>query len=598
MAKISSETVDAVQQRSDIVSLIGEYTRLERRGGDYWGCCPFHNEKTPSFHVIPDRKMYHCFGCGKGGGAVNFIMEIEKLGFVEAVETLAKKNGIEVIYEGNAGYAPTPKDDTKEKLLELYDRVAGSFQYLLTETEPGKKVMDYLEQRKVSGDIISSFRLGYAPADRKWLFSFLQKKGYSREFLGKSGLFSKKYPEISFFSDRLMFPISNRKGQVVAFGGRILSGEGPKYLNSGDMPQYKKGETLFAFDKALAEIRQSKSVIFCEGYMDTLAWHQSGITRAVAPLGTAFTAEQVKLVRSFAETAYLSFDADAAGQNATYKAIILCRQANFNVKVIEIKNGKDPADILVNEGPEALKKLLDFSIIDLDYLVLTAGSRFDISKPEGKTRASAFLFPYIEALDSDIQRESTIHQLSAAFGISEKALLSDYRNRKQPRFMNQENVPQNDGVQKYRAIKRTAELRAMLAVTANPGYFPLIRSKVTSDDLEDEVARSLYIVLEECYRADQVSCDSLLARCDDDALKTLVTETITNGEFSENAEKVIEDSISLVRKNVLEKRKTRLVARIGLQRGSGSDELRAVTEMMAEIQHIDTELAKLKDTNE
>ena len=598
MGKISSGTIDEVNKRTDIVAVVGEYTRLERRGSDWWGCCPFHNERTPSFHVVPDRGMYHCFGCGKGGGVVNFVMEMEKLTFVEAVESLAKKSGVEVIYEGGRLPSDMPRDTTKDDLIELYGRVAGSFHYLLTSTAQGEKALKYLESRKVSREIIERFKLGYSPADRRWLHEFLVKKGYSPEFLEKSGLFSKKYPETAFFSNRLMFPINNRKGQVVAFGGRILEGEGPKYLNSGDLPQYKKGETLFAFDFALPEIRQTKSVIFCEGYMDVLAWHQAGVLRAVAPLGTAFTPDQAKLVRSFAETVYLCFDSDQAGQTATYKAILLCRQAGFEVRVIEIKNGKDPADILQNEGPESLKKLLDYSIIDLDYLVLAAGTRFNTGIPEGKTRASAFLFPYIEVLESDIQRESTIRRLSAAFGISEKALLSDYQNRKQPRPMIQRDGDDASERRKPQNIRRNAELRAVLAVAANTGLFPLMRSNLASDDFEDPVARELFIVLEECFRTDSASYDSLLSRCPDDGMRTLITETVMNGEFAENAQKTVEDGIAFVRKNVLEKRKARLVARMGLFAGTGEEETRTLTEMMAESKRIDEELAKLKDTNE
>lgn len=598
MGRISGETLDAVNQRTDIVAVIGEYTRLERRGSDWWGCCPFHNEKSPSFHVVPDRKMYHCFGCGKGGGVVNFLMEMEKLDFVEAVEQLAKKAGVEVIYEGGAYNPDIPKDTTKDQLLELYERVAGSFHWLLTESPMGETTRKYLESRHVSPEMIKKFRLGYAPADRRWLHQFLSKKGYSREFLEKTGLFSKKYPESAFFSDRLMFPINNRKGQAVAFGGRILSGEGPKYLNSGDLPQYKKGETLFAFDHALGEIRTTKSVIFCEGYMDVLAWHQAGVCRAVAPLGTAFTPDQAKLVRSFAETVYLSFDSDGAGQTATYKAILLCRQFGFTVRVIEIKNGKDPADILQNEGPEALKKLLDYSIIDLDYLVLTAGTRFDTGNPEGKTRASAFVFPYIEVLESDIQRESTINRLSAAFGISEKALLSDYRNRKQPQFANKQSGHDDTPPPKVQAIRRNAELRAVLAVAANTGLFPVMRASLSSDDFEDPVARDLFIVLEECYRTESATYESLLARCPDDGMRKLVTETVMKGEFAENAQKTVEDSILLVRRNLLEKRKAHLVARMNLLRGTDADDTRAINEMMADKVSIDNELAKLKDMNE
>lgn len=597
MGRISPDTIESVNQRADIVSIVGEYTRLERKGSDWWGCCPFHNEKTPSFHVIPDRKVYHCFGCGVGGGVINFVMEMEKISFVEAVESLAKKAGIEIIYEGSNQTDVRPKDTTRDDLIELYNRVAGSFHYVLKETQLGAAARSYLESRKVSPEMIERFRLGYSPADRRWLYRFLSSKGYSSDFLDKSGLFSKKYPESSFFSDRLMFPISNRKGQVVAFGGRILNGDGPKYLNSGDLPQYKKGETLFAFDLALPEIRTTRSVIFCEGYMDVIAWHQAGITRAVAPLGTAFTAEQARLVRSFAETVYLSFDSDQAGQNATYKSILMCRQLGFEVKIVVIDNGKDPAEIIQNEGPEALKKILDYSIIDLDYLVQIAGKRFETGNPEGKTRASAFIFPYIEALESDIQRESTINRLSAVFGISEKALFADYKKRKQTKLsVSGEDEAVDKG--KIQRIKRNAELRAVLAVAANTDLFPVMRNRLTSDDFDDPSARDLFIILEECYRSDAITVDNLLARCADENLRVLVTETITRGEFADNAPKVVEDGIALVRKNALERKKNRLIARMNLVRGSSPDDIKTITEMMFEKQEIDEELAKLKDMNE
>ncbi|HOC30200.1 MAG TPA: DNA primase [Treponemataceae bacterium] len=597
MGRISAETIDAVNQRSDILAVIGEYTRLEKRGSDWWGCCPFHNEKTPSFHVLPDKKMYHCFGCGKGGGVINFIMEIEKLTFVETVESLARKFGIEIVYDG--GNAPiVQKDTTKDELLKLYDRVAGSFHYLLTQSVHGSAALKYLHDRFVSDEIIAKFRLGYSPADRKWLYSFLRKKGYSEDFLSQSGLFSKKNQEAAFFSNRLMFPICNRKGQVVAFGGRILSGDGPKYLNSSDLPQYKKGETLFAFDLALPEIRTTKSVIFCEGYMDVLAWHQAGISRAVAPLGTAFTDEQASLVRTFADTVYVCFDSDAAGQTATYKAVLLCRTKGFNVRVIQMIDGKDPADILVNKGAEALKKLLEHSIIDLDYLVLNAGNRFDIGTPEGKANALTFLFPYIEVLESDIQRESTINRLSAAFGISEKALLSDYNNRKQPLPKHNTKGSDNSVRTQTVSIKRNAEMRSVLAVAANTNLFPLMRSQLTSDDFEDPAAKELFIALEECYRIESVSYDSLLARLTDENIRNMVSETLLNGEFAENAEKIVSDSITLIRRNILEKRKAKLLSRMNLLHGSGSGHIRAVTDMIAEKKSIDEELSKLKDMNE
>src|SRR5690554_1917802 len=230
MAKISSVTIDEIDKRGDIVALVSEYTKLEQRGANWWGCCPFHNEKTPSFNIMSEKNMYHCFGCGAGGGIIKFYMEMEKLSFFEAVLALAKKNNIEVIYEGNADFIPQ-KDSTSDAYKELYTRVSGSFHYFLTQREEGSFAKNYLLQRGFTEQSIKNFQLGYAPRNRKWIKTFLRQKHYSDAFINDSGLVSTKYPDYSFFSNRLMFPIHNKNGDVVAFSARLLEGEGPKYIN-------------------------------------------------------------------------------------------------------------------------------------------------------------------------------------------------------------------------------------------------------------------------------------------------------------------------------------------------------------------------------
>ena len=233
--RISKETIDAIISQTDIVSVVGEYTKLERRGpNDWWGCCPLHGEKTPSFHVDGNNRFFNCFGCHKGGTVITFLMEMEKTSFVDTATQLAKRSGIEIKYED--GYKPSQTfkpDDTVPQLLELYDRTATMFSYFLLETEQGKEALKYAINRGLSREIIEKFKLGFAPADRHWLKQFLKKKNYSDAFLAKSGLFSKNYPDITIFSNRLMFPIFNRKGQVVAFSGRAMPPDDKerKYIN-------------------------------------------------------------------------------------------------------------------------------------------------------------------------------------------------------------------------------------------------------------------------------------------------------------------------------------------------------------------------------
>jgi DNA primase len=443
--------------------------------------------------------------------------------------------------------------------------------------------------------MIEQFNLGYAPADRLWLFKFLQTKGYSADFLAKSGLFSKNYPGVSFFSNRIMFPICNRHGQPVAFGGRLLEGDGPKYLNTGDLPQYKKGETLFAFSEALAQIRKEKTVIFCEGYMDVIAFHQAGITNAVAPLGTALTEDQVKLIQSFVDTVILSFDSDFAGQQATYKAIKLCRAGHLHVRVLMIKGGKDPAEILAHMGAESLTELVKNAILDSDYLIQIAVRQFDVVSPEGKAQAAAFLFPYIEVLESDIQKESTIHKFSADLGISSKALFTDYIQYDQK----QERVPptRKSEIKKRVTLKMTAELRIVLAAAANPHLFKKMRAELTSDDFEDPAAKDLFIVLEECYRADANTYDSLLAHCPSETLRDAVSGAIIKGEFAENPDKLVYDGIYYIKQNALQRQKELIIRKLQAVHENGSiDDIRHANDLLNEKLHIDRALAELKET--
>ena len=593
MAKISSSTIDEVNDRTDLVSLIGEYTRLERRGTDWWGCCPFHNEKTPSFHVVPSRKMYHCFGCGQGGSAINFVMEIEKLGFMDAVVQLAKKTGVEVIYEGNSIVQENPLEKKKDEIFDLYSRTSGTYHYFLTETDMGKFAYDYLISRGVTKEIIKKFQLGYSPADRTWLKKFLLSKNYSNEFLNESGLFSKKYPDISFFSDRLMFPIFNRKNQVVAFGGRLLHGEGPKYLNSGEMLQYKKGETLYAFNFAKESIRKEKSVIFCEGYMDVIAYHQAGITNAVAPLGTALTEDQVRIISSFVDTVYLSFDSDEAGQNATFKAILLCRKMDLPVKIIKLDGGKDPSEILNKFGVDLLTNAINDAIIDTDFLLSALATRYNIGTPDGRTQASLAFFSYVDSLNSDIQKDTCLEKLCQAYNLKPEAVKADFNNRDKARTrLRTPSTNNNDKEKIPEKIVLNAEARAMLAVISNVDYFPMMRSNLSVDDFEDVLARDMFIALEECYREGSMSYDSFLSKCTDERVQLIVSQSVTSGEFAINSEKTVEDCIWLIRKNSLERKRDRLLNQIRQCQGNTLDEQQKLNLLLNEKMSIDLELRK------
>jgi DNA primase len=454
--------------------------------------------------------------------------------------------------------------------------------------------------------MIDRFRLGYAPANRDWLYKFLSGKGYSEEFLSSSGLFSKSNNRSAFFANRLIFPIADRQGRIVAFGGRILLGEGPKYLNSGESEGYKKRETLFAVDLAMPEIRKTKEVYIAEGYMDVIALHQAGITNAVAPLGTAFTDEQAKLLKRWVERIYLIFDTDEAGQSAALKAIMTCRKNSLESFVVtpEMDGMKDPADILKNFGPETLQKSVKYIINGFEYFVKRSKSLFDLSDPVGKSRAVVFLFPYLKTMDSDVSRDSCMGVIADAIGVERQAVVSDFRrfNNGQSGQRSGEIVRNTGDSGVQRLISLNDELFLLTAVVVNRDLYSKLRSVLTIEDFDDPAARELFIALEEWFRNDMPGMDDLLSRISDGALRDFVIQHGVSEAFSINPGRLVNDGIRTVKQKRLERRLAGIITELritknehvrkDLHRGSRLEDL------LAEKVHLDAELRLLKEANQ
>jgi DNA primase len=610
---ISRKTIDEIQERLDAVSIIGEYVRLERRGETYWGLCPFHNEKTPSFSVNQERKSYYCFGCQEGGGVVNFLMAIEKISFPEALTQLAKKTGVEIYYENSGESSLSKTEDNlsrkKDDLVELYRRVAGSFHYILMEKEEGRGAKNYILERAINPGTIDNFNIGYAPADRLWLYKFLIAKGYSQEFLSESALFSKKYPQYAFFSNRLIFPINDRQGRTVAFGGRILSGDGPKYINSPESLVYKKRDTLFALDKALTVIRKTREVFVCEGFMDVIALHQAGISNSVAPLGTAFTDEQARLLRRWAEKVNLVFDSDEAGQNAAVKGIITCRKNALSCSLIipqapeneipqdgeekELKKFKDPADILKNSGEELLFNSLKNTIIDVDYLITKSKkdflNRHDDS--QGMSKAIAFLSPFYYSIDSEVDKEIFYKKVADNFGVEPQSVLHELQfGRNRESAPNSTIVPKNIS----RTVTMNEELFLLTALVVNcehyPALFEKLRASLPKEEFYNQDAKNIYLALEECFRRGPLSLDAVLSCIEDSVLRIFLTQKSAVAEFSEDPERLVNGGIKGVKIKRLESRRQKIITEMKLAR----NEEKNLDDLLSEKMIIDSELQTLK----
>ena len=589
---IPDNVIDDIARKVDIVEVIGHYVHLTRKGPRYLGLCPLHNEKTPSFSVNPDRGAYYCFGCQRGGGVFKFLMDIEGLTFPEAVGRLGERVGIDV----GEPEAETDASRQRRALSELYNRVAGTFHYLLRETPDGRRALETLRERALPDDALDRFGVGYAPQDRHWLHRFLVRKGYSETFLAGSGLFTQSDPRRALFSARIMFPIRSPKGDVVAFGGRIVSGDGPKYINSPETPLYRKRELLYGIDLALPDIRKSRTVTLAEGYIDVIALHEAGLTTAVAPLGTAFTTEQGQYLSRYLDSATLVFDADDAGGRATHRAAEILEPYGVTVNVCVLAPGSDPADLLRSGGSQAVVNAVSSPLSILEFLV-RHGLQTHAGTPDGKRAVLKDIYGYVGLMGSEVKREESLRVVADLVGADPDAVRADFRafaGSGGRRSRRTDEVIDSPSVQGESA---SLDLFLMLAAAESRDHFSLVRRSVQPEDLVDPAAKEIYLALEECYRRQETSTDLFLGRIMQPEVADMVRRRLAYGEFSESPERLIRDSIVAIRTRVLCDRRRSVELELRRVTASGAED-KAYRDLQLEIMSIDRELRKLKGEDE
>ncbi len=392
--------LDELLARTDIVDLVSESVRLTKKGNSYWGCCPFHSEKTPSFHVVPDRQMYKCFGCGKGGGAVNFVMELENLPFKDAVAVLAQRVGMQVPEFGSSPGARERRD----KILTINRQAARAFHRWLHGPE-GAEGLAYLQRRGLSKRTLTNFGLGFAPNGWDSLITELSAQGYDKRDLLDAGLaVSNKDGRIyDRFRNRVIFPIIDVRGNVIGFGGRVMDDSNPKYLNSPDTPVYNKSRNLFSLN--IAKTSKAGRVILTEGYMDTISLHQAGFDSAVASLGTALTEEHGQLLSRYFKEAVIAYDGDGAGIKAAQRAIPILEKAGLKVKVLRVAGAKDPDEFIKAYGREAFARLLDQSENQVDYRLAQIQKKYNLTDDSQKVGFLQEAAQLVSTLRSAVERE-------------------------------------------------------------------------------------------------------------------------------------------------------------------------------------------------
>ena len=417
---IPSAFLDELVARSDIVDVVSDYVTLTPKGGSYWGLCPFHGEKTASFHVLPDRQLYHCFGCGKGGGVISFVMELENLPYVDAVRLMAKRAGMEF-----------PERDMDEssrrkraKLLAL-NKEAARFFHSQLHSPIGREGLEYLRGRGLSKGIMTRFGLGFAPESWDSLIKAMSQKGFSKSDLLDAGLAvsNQKGGIYDRFRNRVMFPIIDLRGDVIGFGGRVLGDATPKYLNSPDSPVFNKSRNLFALN--LAKTTKLGRIVLTEGYMDTISLYQAGFDCAVASLGTALTADHAKLLSRFTKEVVICYDSDTAGVQAANRAIPLLEKTGLKVRVLRVTGAKDPDEFIRKFGPDAFSRLLDQSENYVEYNLRQIQSKYDLSDPVQKTEFARESAGMLAGLHSPVEWEVYAGQVAELTGIGKPALLQE-----------------------------------------------------------------------------------------------------------------------------------------------------------------------------
>ena len=498
--RYSDDIIEEVRMKNDIVDVISQYVRLTRKGSSYFGLCPFHNEKTPSFSVTPSKQMYYCFGCGAGGNVFNFVMEYENYSFGEALSHLAERAGVE-LPKIEYSKAAREKAERRATLLEINKTAAQYFYYQLRR-ENGKAAHEYLTGRGLSEETIKKFGLGYSDKYSDDLYKYLKSKNYSDELLRESGLFNidERHGMYDKFWNRVIFPIMDVNNRVIGFGGRVMGDAKPKYLNSPETQIFDKSRNLYGLN--VARTTRKNYLILCEGYMDVISMHQAGFTNAVASLGTALTSGHASLVKRYTQEVLLLYDSDEAGVKAALRAIPILREAGVNSRVVNLRPHKDPDEFIKTEGAEAFEKRLEAATDSFMFRVGIATGEFPMEEPQGQNRFFDRCAQYLLELSDELERNLYIEAIVKEYrryGISVENLRKRVNTLAMKGTPAEKRIQPKSGepVSKKRESGADKSQKLMLTwLVTYPGIFETVEKYLTPSDfvvpLYKEVAQMLW----------------------------------------------------------------------------------------------------------
>lgn len=520
----SDDVIEEVRMKNDIVDVISGYVRLQKKGSSYFGLCPFHNEKSPSFSVSPGKQMYYCFGCGAGGNVFTFVMEYENFTFIEAVKYLAERAGVK-LPEGEYSKEQRAASDLKTVLLEV-NKKAASYYYYQLKQEGGRQAYEYLKNRELSDETIKNFGLGYSSKYSDSLYRYLKGKGYSDTILKESGLFSadERYGMHDKFWNRVMFPIMDVNNRVIGFGGRVMGDAKPKYLNSPETKIFDKSRNLYGLN--IARRSRKNYLIICEGYMDVISMHQAGFTNAVASLGTALTSGHASLMSRYTKEVLLTYDSDEAGQKAALRGIPILREAGIKPRVVNLAPYKDPDEFIKAQGQEAFEKRLTEAMNYFLFEVQVMERQYDLADPEDKTEFYRAIAKKLLEFPEELERNNYMESISRKYQIRYEDLRRMVNNLalSGTAISAKPKTPVKERRREKKDDSRDASQKLMLTwLTSYPKMFDTIEGYIGPEDFTTPLFHQVAELLFEQHEQGDVNPAKLLNRFTDSEEQKEVT---------------------------------------------------------------------------
>ena len=560
--RYSETIIDEVRQSNDIVDVISQYVHLKRSGRNYFGLCPFHNEKSPSFSVSPDKQIFHCFGCGVGGNVFSFLSKIENISFIEAVQNLAARANIALpTLENNEDSA---KEELKAKVYKVNEFTAEFYHQNLykPEAKPGQ---EYVKKRKLSNETLKAYKIGFSGKFDE-LYKALKKEGFEDREILESGLVNKnengKY--IDRYRNRLMFPICDIRGRVIAFGGRVLDDSKPKYINSPENVVYSKGRHLFGFN--VAKKNDTQKILIVEGYMDVISLHQRGIKNVVGALGTALTQNQGWLLRRNSEQVILGFDSDGAGQTAILRSIEILQNMGCDMRILQMEGAKDPDEYIIKYGNARFQALMDKAISLIEYKVKILKKDLNLENTSDKIKFLNEISKLISSVENNMEKEVYIENIAKTYNISKEAIYAQvnklkYSNGNNEKILEKSRVvikPKKEISNVSEKIKKREDTILSLLLDENYNVYEIIKQNVKAEDFKYEIDKKIAIKLYEEFEKGNSNINSIIDKLSEEE-QNHVTAILAEDYGIENTEKAIDDVLKNYEKDKLNERKQEII---------------------------------------